>query len=64
LINEGGRLKWAKNGNFAATARHVRLVDGGAVLEAELGDGEGGWVRNKKVLDKRIGNDDGKLIMI
>lgn len=64
LTNTNGRLFWARGGNFRPTARDVRLVDGGKVLEAELGDGRGGWVRNRTRLDERISNDNGRLVMI
>ena len=64
LTNTDGSLRWARNGNFRASARDVRLVDGGRVLEAELGDGRGGWVRNHVRLDERIENANGRLSMI
>lgn len=64
LTNTHGRFFWARGGNFRPSARDVRLVDGGRVLEAELGDGQGGWVRNALRLDERIENDDGRLRMI
>jgi hypothetical protein len=64
LTNTNGSLRWARNGNFRASARDVRLVDGGRVLEAELGDGRGGWVRNHVRLDERIENDNGRLSMV
>jgi len=64
LANWDGRLRWARDGNFRASARDVRLVDGGRVLEAELGDGRGGWVRNHVRLDERIENANGRLSMI
>lgn len=64
FTNDGGRLEWARGGNFAATARHIRLVEGGAALEAELGDGRGGWVGNKVWLNERITNEDGRLEML
>jgi hypothetical protein len=64
LTNTDGTLQWARNGNFRASARDVRLVDDGRVLEAELGDGRGGWVRNHVRLDERIENANGQLAMI
>lgn len=64
LTNSDGRLRWARGGNFRPSSRDVRLVDGGRVLEAELGDGRGGWIRNHIRLDERIENDDGHLAMI
>ena len=34
------------------------------VLEAELGDGRGGWVRDRVRLDERIENANGRLSMV
>lgn len=64
LTNTNGSLRWARGGNFRPSSRDVRLVDGGRVLEAELGDGRGGWARNHVRLDERITNDNGRLEMI
>lgn len=65
LSNEWGRFRWVPDGgNFGASARAVRLVDGGRVLEAELGDGQGGWNKDYVRLDERIGNDDGDLVFV
>ena len=64
LTNTNGSLRWARGGNFRASARGVWLSDGGRVLEAELGDGRGGWVRDRVRLDERIENSDGRLGMI
>ena len=64
LTNSGGQLRWARGGNFAASSRGLRLVEGGKVFEAELGDGKGGWVRQRVLLSERIMNDDGKLRMV
>ena len=64
LTNTNGSLRWARGGNFRPSARDVRLVDGGRVMEAELGDGKGGWVRNHIRLDERIENSNGRLAMI
>ena len=64
LTNTDGSLRWARNGNFRPSSRNVRLVDGGKVLEAELGDGHGGWLRNHLRLDERIENANGQLSMI
>ncbi|KAI6381306.1 hypothetical protein MCOR25_001240 [Pyricularia grisea] len=49
------------NGNFWESARDVRLVDGGKVLEAELRY-SGGWNRSRIYLDEHIGNRNGELI--
>lgn len=64
LTNMNGDLRWARGGNFRASSRHVRLVDGGEVLEAELGDGRGGWRYNAIRLNGRISNEDGRLVML
>jgi len=61
LTNDGGVLKWAANGGFGGSARDVRLVNGGRVLEAALGDGRGGWRPNRIRLDERITNQFGEL---
>ena len=51
------------SGNFGASARNVRLVDGGQTLEAELlRNGE--WVTSSIVLDERIGNNNGCLELV
>jgi LysM repeat protein len=47
-------------GNFGASARNVRLADGGQRLEAEL-ESNGQWHTRSVVLDERIGNRDGCL---
>ncbi|KAK4545015.1 hypothetical protein LTR36_003566 [Oleoguttula mirabilis] len=64
FTNSNGRLCWARGGNFASSARHIRLADGGNALEAELGDGRGGWQYNKVWLNERITNEDGRLAML
>ncbi|KAK7751713.1 hypothetical protein SLS62_006374 [Diatrype stigma] len=51
-------------GNFGASARDVRLVDGGRVLEAELMDTGGHWRRSHINLDERIGNENGRLTLV
>jgi hypothetical protein len=64
LTNTNGQMRWARGGNFRPSTRNVRLIDGGRVLEAELGDGMGGWTRNHIRLDERIENANGRLAMI
>lgn len=64
FTNTVGDLRWARGGNFAATARHIKLVDGGRAIEAELGDGRGGWKHNVVRLGERITNDNGALAML
>lgn len=61
LTNNGGRIEWARGGNFAASAQHIRLKHDENVLEAELGDGRGGWQHCEVNLNERIGNDNGRL---
>lgn len=51
-------------GNFSSSARDIRLVDGGRVLEAELRNVEGEWRQSRIELDERIGNEDGNLRFI
>jgi hypothetical protein len=50
-------------GNFGASARNVRLVEGGQVLEGELRRG-GDWVMSSIVLDERIQNKNGCLELV
>jgi hypothetical protein len=47
-------------GNFGASARNMRLVDGGQRLEGEL-ERDGQWHQRSIVLDERIANRDGCL---
>ncbi|KAK1976878.1 CVNH domain-containing protein [Colletotrichum cereale] len=51
------------SGNFGASARDVRLVQGGQILEAELSR-NGQWVRSSINLDERIGNNNGTLYLV
>lgn len=51
-------------GNFSSSARDIRLVDGGRVLEAELRNGRGDWHRSRIDLDERIGNQNGRLSFV
>ncbi|PLB34775.1 putative glutamine-serine-proline rich protein [Aspergillus candidus] len=64
LSNTWGEFTWHRQGNFSSSARHVRLADGGRVLEAELSDGRGGWKQAWVRLDERITNRDGKLSFV
>lgn len=64
FTNDGGRLKWARGGNFAASSRHFRLIDDGNGLEVECGNGHGGWDHNKIWLPEKITNENGRLQMI
>lgn len=64
LANMSGNFTWARGGHFGPTARNVRLIEGGRVLEAELGDGGAtahGWGLRRIRLDERITNEDGEL---
>lgn len=60
--NAGGRGGGGGDdvGNFGASARDVRLADGGRRLEGELLR-DGRWCGSSIVLDERIGNDNGTL---
>ena len=64
FTNTNGRLEWARGGNFAASAREIRLIDGGKGIECELGDGRGGWNINRVRLGERITNENGRLAML
>ncbi|RAL09262.1 putative glutamine-serine-proline rich protein [Aspergillus homomorphus CBS 101889] len=64
LTNSWGELKWARHGNFAASASNVHLEDGGRVLVADLGDGNAGWKRSFIRLDERISNQNGRLVFL
>ncbi|PYH46616.1 putative glutamine-serine-proline rich protein [Aspergillus saccharolyticus JOP 1030-1] len=64
LTNSWGELKWARHGNFAASASNVHLEDGGRVLVADLGNGNGGWKRSYIRLDERISNQNGRLVFL
>lgn len=64
LTNTDGHFRWARGGNFGASARNVRLVDGGRTLEAELRNCGGRWVWDRIALDERIGNSNGDLVMV
>lgn len=56
----GGGRQTSGGGNFGASARNARLLEGGQILEAELMR-NGEWVTASIVLDERIGNRDGCL---
>jgi len=65
LTNEDGHFKWVPSGgNFGDSARNVKLLDGGEVLEAELCRCDGSWNRDRIHLDEKIGNDDGDLRIV
>lgn len=65
LSNDNGHFKWVPDGgNFAGSARNVRLLDGGKKLEAELSRCDGSWVWDRVYLDEKIKNDDGDLVFI
>lgn len=64
LTNEWGHFRWARGGNAFASVKNAHLIDGGRVLEADLADGRGGWNRSRIVLDERIGNEDGELVLV
>ena len=58
--NSGGRGGGSSGGNFGASARDVRLADGGRRLEGELLR-DGRWVGSSIALDERIENSNGTL---
>ncbi|KAI2465835.1 carbohydrate-binding module family 50 protein [Annulohypoxylon bovei var. microspora] len=58
------QLPGQATGNFSSTARDIRLVDDGRVLEAELMDLRGNWHRQRLELNECIGNQDGSLRMV
>jgi hypothetical protein len=68
ITNDNGHLKWvtpgSEPGKFGASARNVRLVDGGRVLEAELCCCNGTWRKDEIRLDEKIENSDGDLRMV
>jgi hypothetical protein len=67
LTNDNGHFKWMATssglGNFGASARNVKLVENGKVLEAELQCCNGQWRKDPVRLDERIENNDGDLRM-
>jgi hypothetical protein len=65
LGNDNGRFVWVDDGgNFGASARNVRLVDNGRILEAELKNIGGEWQWSRVWLDERIGNNNGDLMFV
>ena len=65
LSNDDGHFSWVRQGgNFGGSARNVRLVDGGRVLEAELRDCAGHWKWDRVYLDEKIENSNGDLKML
>ena len=67
LTNSDGHFQWVHPdsgaGNFGASARNVKLIDQGRMLEAELRCCNGTWRRDTIRLDERIENSDGDLRM-
>ncbi|KAH6660462.1 CVNH domain-containing protein [Truncatella angustata] len=64
LTNDDGHFRWARDGNFAASARNVRLIHGGRFLQAELCQCNGSWRWAEICLDERIENSNGNLQML
>ncbi|KAK5954081.1 hypothetical protein OHC33_004652 [Knufia fluminis] len=64
LTNDHGTFRWKTDGNAFASARNVKLVDGGNVLEAELDNGCGYWRSSRIVLGERVRCVDGKLAVV
>lgn len=62
ITNDNGNFRWVSGGgNFAASARNVRLIENGTVLEADLADVNGRWNHAKTWLNEKIGNHNGEL---
>jgi hypothetical protein len=65
LTNNNGHFQWVRpgieTGNFGASARNVRLVEGGRWLEAELCRLDRQWQWDRVCLDERIENQNGCL---
>lgn len=62
ITNDNGNFRWVSGGgNFAASARNVRLTEDGTVLEAELANVNGQWNGAKTWLNEKIGNVNGEL---
>ncbi|KAL5114952.1 hypothetical protein ACEQ8H_007124 [Pleosporales sp. CAS-2024a] len=62
MIYPGQNLQVPGRPHFGASARNVRLVDGGQTLEGELlRDEDGQWHHRRIVLDERIANRNGCL---
>lgn len=62
ISNADGRFGWVQGGgNFAASARNVRLVEGGRALEGELCGRDGHWRHDRIWLDEKIENSNGDL---
>ena len=60
VIQVPGRSGGGGGGNFGASARDVRVTDGGRRLEGELLR-DGRWCGSSIELDERIGNNNGTL---
>lgn len=63
LTNRNASLKWQAGGNFKASARNARLVDG-QYLEVDVKNVKGQWRHDKICLSERISNQNGKLIFL
>lgn len=64
LTNTNGEFHWAKGGNAFGSARRPRLIEGGNAVEAELGDGRGGWKTSRIWLNEKIENNNGELRLL
>ncbi|KAH6628211.1 CVNH domain-containing protein [Chaetomium tenue] len=60
IPGSGGNNNSGGGGNFGASARDVRLADGGRRLEGELLR-DGKWVGSSIILDERLSNNNGTL---
>jgi hypothetical protein len=61
LTNDDGHFRWAREGNFGASTRNVRLIRDGKFLQAELCRCDGSWRWDEICLDERIENSNGNL---
>ncbi|KAL9108396.1 MAG: hypothetical protein Q9227_006857 [Pyrenula ochraceoflavens] len=61
--NNDGRFEWTSegDGDFLASAKHVKLIDDGKGLKAELYGLDGRWHTSKICLNERITNENGEL---
>lgn len=67
ISNCYGHFKWVgpgTQGKFSLSAKAIRLEDGGRLLVAELGRGDGICRRDTLRLDEMITNIDGKLVAL
>ena len=61
LANKKGRLRWTTGGNFAMSARHMRLVNDGKRFVPVVADPDRNWAEKWVSLNRRITNENGVL---